>query len=49
MLKIAYFGSIATFVSTPLYLFAAEAADILVLGLLGITALLVAAGLARAP
>jgi len=49
MLKIAYFSSIATFVSTPLYLFASEIADIVVLGLLGATAILVALGLRRAP
>ena len=49
MLKIAYFSSIATFVSTPLYLFASEIADFVVLGLLGITALLIAFGLKRGP
>ena len=49
MLKIAYFSSLATFVSAPLYLVAGELADIVVLGLLVITALLVMVGLARAP
>ena len=49
MLKTAYFSSIATFVSTPLYIFAAEIADIVVFGLLGTTALLVALGLRRGP
>ena len=49
MLRIAYFSSLATFVSAPLYLVAGELADSVVLGLLGITALLVALGLARAP
>jgi len=49
MLKTAYFSSIATFASTPLYLFAAEIADIVVLGLLGFTALLVALGFSRGP
>ena len=49
MLKTAYFSSIATFASTPLYLFASEIADIVVLGLLGATAILVALGLKRGP
>ena len=49
MLKIAYFSSLATFVSTPLYLVGGGVADIVVLGLLGITALLVMGGLARGP
>ena len=49
MLKTAYFSSIVTFVSTPLYLFAGEVADLVVLGLLGITALLIALGLRRGP
>jgi len=49
MLKTAYFSSIAAFFSTPLYLFAAEIADIVVLGLLGATAVLLALGLARGP
>ena len=49
MLKTAYFSSIATFVSAPLYLFAAEVADIVVVGLLGTTALLIALGLRRGP
>jgi hypothetical protein len=49
MLKTAYFSSLATAVSTPLYLFAGELADLVVLGLLGATALFVVLGLARAP
>jgi hypothetical protein len=49
MLKTAYFSSIATFLATPLYLFAAEIADIVVLGLFGATAVLVALGLRRGP
>ena len=49
MLRTAYFSSLATFVSTPLYLFASEIADIVVLGLLGATALLIALGLRRGP
>ena len=49
MLRTAYFSSIATFVSTPLYLFASEIADIVVIGLLATTALLVALGLRRGP
>jgi hypothetical protein len=49
MLKTAYFSSVATFASTPLYLFAGEVADLVVLGLLGATLLLVVLGLSRGP
>jgi hypothetical protein len=49
MLKVAYFSSLATAVSTPLYFFAGGVADLVVLGLLGATALFVLLGLARVP
>lgn len=49
MLKTAYFGSVATFASTPLYLFAGGLADLVVLGLLGSTMVLVVLGVVRRP
>jgi hypothetical protein len=47
MLKSAYFSSVATFASTPLYLFASEVAHMVVFGLLGVTVVFAALGLAR--
>ena len=49
MLKIAYFSSLATAVSTPLYLFGGELADLVVLGLLGATMVSVVLGVALRP